>query len=262
MTGNVTGRYIPGNSILHRLDARSVFFGFFILTAAVILTDSVTGYLLITALAAAAVLMSGLSMNTVFSTVLRLRMFFILIFVMNALFYASKDPVWNFWIFSLSKEGLLQGGSVVFRVVLIIVMSSVLTMTTPPMGIMNAVETMMKPLRLLCLPAEEIAVILTVAIQFIPTLLEESEIIRKAQIARGARFESRRLHERARAMLAMVVPIFLAAFRRADELSLAMEARGYHGAKDRTARRKAGMGKNSYAALLICVAVCAAEIVL
>ena len=107
-----------------------------------------------------------------------------------------------------------------------------------------------------------ISVILAIAVQFIPTILEESDMIRKAQTARGARFESKKLHERALALIPMLLPIFLAAFRRADELSLAMEARGYRGAKHRTALKQQNMNRNSYAALLICASVLTAEIFL
>lgn len=262
MTVKVTGKYIPGNSIIHRLDPRAGFFGFLFLTAAVIMTDSIPGYLLMTALVAAIVYISGLSINTVLSTLRRLLLFFIVIFVMNALFYTSENPIWHFLIFSLSMEGLAQGGNVVSRVILIIVLSNVFTMTTMPIGIMHAIETMIKPLKFAGLPVEEIAVILAIAVQFIPTILEESDMIRKAQTARGARFESKKLHERALALIPMLLPIFLAAFRRADELSLAMEARGYRGAKHRTALKQQNMNRNSYAALLICASVLTAEIFL
>jgi energy-coupling factor transport system permease protein len=148
---------------------------------------------------------------------------------------------------------MVQGANIVLRIALIIVMSSVLTMTTKPMGIMSALEALVYPLKYIRLPAEEMAMILSVAIQFIPTLLEESGNIRRAQIARGARFESGKLHERAMAMIPLLVPVFLSAFKRADELSVAMEARGYRGAKNRTRRKPEKMRAGAVAAIVLCV---------
>ena len=126
---------------------------------------------------------------------------FLVIFIMNALFYTTENPLWHWWIVSLSKEGAVQGFTVVFRILIIIVLSSILTVTTPPMEITGAIQVMLKPLKLLRIPADDIAMILSVAIQFIPTLLEETDTIKKAQTARGARFESKKLKERAAALL-------------------------------------------------------------
>ena len=148
------------------------------------------------------------------------------------------------------------------RLALILVLSNVLTCTTPPLEITGAIQTLLSPLRLVRLPVEDIAMILSVAVQFIPTLLEETDTIRKAQIARGARFESRRLHERAQAMLPLIVPIFLSAFKRADELAMAMEARGYRGARGRTRKKSVPLPLSGWGALALCALVCAAEILL
>ena len=185
--------------------------------------------------------------------------FFLLIFAMNALFFATDDAIWHWWILTLSVPGIVQGAQVTVRLALILVMSNVLTCTTPPLEITGAIQTLLSPLRL---PVEDIAMILSVAVQFIPTLLEETDTIRKAQIARGARFESRRLHERAQAMLPLIVPIFLSAFKRADELAMAMEARGYRGARGRTRKKSVPLPLSGWGALVLCALVCAAEILL
>lgn len=258
----MSGRYIPGNSLLHRLDARAKLFGFLIIIAAVILTDSLAGYAILFAAVIYIAFNSGVALAEISRAVWAMMPFYVIIFVMNALFYKAEDPYFSFWIVTLSKEGLTRGANVVLRIAIIIILSSILTTTTPAMGIMYALETLVGPLRYLRLPAEEIAMILSIAIQFIPTLMEESDTIRKAQIARGARFESGKLRERAMAMMPMVVPIFISAFRRADELSVAMEARGYRGARNRTPKEARRMDGNSWLALVICIGICAAEVII
>jgi energy-coupling factor transport system permease protein len=259
MMGGVTGRYIPGNSVLHRMDPRAKLFGFLIFIVAAIFTNSVIGYVLIGVFLILISGASGLRPGILFGPVLRMWGLFVMIFLMNSLFYSSDNPIWSFWFINLSKEGMIQGANVVLRIMLIIVMSGVLTMTTKPMGLMAAMEALVRPLKYIHLPAEEIAMILSIAIQFIPTLLEESETIKKAQIARGARFESDKLRERAMALVPMLIPIFLSAFKRADELSVAMEARGYRGAKNRTPRKAERMDGSGVAAMVICLVVCVAE---
>lgn len=251
---------MPGASPLHRLDARAKFFGFLLLTAAIVLTNTIPGYVVMLAFTAVAIRLCRLPVQTVTDSVQRLSGMFILIFCMNALFFNTENAIWHWWIFTLSKEGAVQGFQVVFRILLIMVLSNLLTLTTPPLEITAAIQTMLVPLKCLRLPIEEIAMILSVAIQFIPTLLEETDTIRKAQIARGARFESKKLRERATAMLPLVVPIFLSAFKRADELATAMEARGYRGAKFRTRKKPLPMPLKSWGALGLCAALCAAEI--
>jgi len=258
--GNMTGMYVPADSPLHRLDARAKFFGFLILTAAVILSNTVCGYAIILALTVTLAALCGMPLRTAFSSVRRLWSVFVVIFIMNAFFFATDAPIWNWWIITLSKAGIKQGFSVVFRILIIMILSNILTLTTPPMEITSAIQLMLKPLKLLRIPADDIAMIISVAIQFIPTLLEETDTIKKAQIARGARFESKKLRERAAAFLPLLVPIFLSAFKRADELAMAMEARGYRGAKHRTAKEKVPMTAKAWLAIALCAAICAAEV--
>src|SRR5690606_9712290 len=135
-------------------------------------------------------------------------------------------------IVQLSRGGMEQGFRVVGNVVLILVLGNLLTMTTLPTQVTAALASLIKPLKFIGVPTEEVAMILSIAIQFIPTLMEETELIKMAQIARGARFESRKLPERAASFIPLVVPVFISAFRRAEELALAMEARGYRNAQN------------------------------
>ena len=186
MREHLTGQFTPGTSILHRLDARAKFFGFLILIAATVCTDAWPGYALLLAVTAAVVAICGLPLRTALASVARMGWFFLLIFAMNALFFATDDAIWHWWILTLSVPGIVQGAQVTVRLALILVLSNVLTCTTPPLEITGAIQTLLSPLRLVRLPVEDIAMILSVAVQFIPTLLEETDTIRKAQIARGS----------------------------------------------------------------------------
>lgn len=256
MNAHLTGQYVPGSSFLHRLDPRAKFFGFLFLVAASVIADNAAGYGIVAAFLLALLLGCRLNLRLVLGAVARLWSLYLLVFLMNALFFSAAEPIWHWWIFTLSVEGILQGLQVVGTIIPVMVCSNILTQTTRPLELTGAIQTFLKPLRLLRLPVEEIAMILSVAIQFIPTLLEETDTIKKAQIARGARFESRRLHERAAALLPLVVPIFLSAFQRADELATAMEARGYRGAKHRLKHRETPLPANGWAAMGISAALC------
>lgn len=248
----ISGSYVPGKSFLHRLDTKAKFFSFLLLIVAVILTHNITEYAIITLVWIALIALSQAPLRSIFGSVQRMRWFFILVFLTNAFFYNAEHPLWKWWIFTLSTEGIAQGFQVIYRVILILVLSNLLTLTTPPLAITGAFQTMLRPLKLLRIPADDIAMILSVAIQFIPTLMEETDSIKKAQMARGAKLDSKRLTERARAMLPLVIPIFVAAFRRADELAMAMEARGYRRGAYRVPQKHKSIPRSGWCALLLC----------
>lgn len=254
------GMYQQGKSVIHHLDATVKIILLVILFAAVITADTIIGYVLLIAFALIAVLISRIGLNAAFGSVKRMIWFFIIIFIMNLCFYQSDTPWVRFWIFNPSCDGLMQGVKVVVRVVVFLVLCNILNCTTPPVALTNAIENMISPLRLIKVPTQQIALILSVAIQFIPTLFEEADLIYKAQLARGARFESRNLIEKAKAVVPLIVPIFVSAFRRADELSLAMEARGYRVDAADTVKRKIYFGAAECISVLLCALLCAIEI--
>jgi len=257
-----TGMYLPGNSIIHRLDCRIKLLALLIVIATVLLVNSLTGYGIMLAFTVVVILLTGISLSTALNSANKLVWFFIVILLMNTVFY-SPDKAWfSFWIFNPSLSGLMQGIDVVLRVLLVLVISNVLTSATSPMEITNALESLMSPLKFIGIPTEQIAMILSIAIQFIPTLSKETDMIRKAQMARGARFDSRKIFEKAEAVLPLVVPIFFAAFKRADELSLAMEARGYRTASGRTKKEFSPLSYKDYSALAIVMALCAVQIMI
>ncbi|MGI5852994.1 MAG: CbiQ family ECF transporter T component [Bacillota bacterium] len=244
------------NSFLRRLDARAKIICLIAMLGVVIGASSPGSYVLALSAVGIIILLSKLPLRHVFGKVGRLWLFFVTIFLMNAFFYQTENVLCSWWIFNPSIDGIRQGFSVIANVVLAIILGNVLTLTTTPTEITMALESLIKPLRLLGVPTEDVAMIISIAIQFIPTLMEETEVIKIAQIARGARFESKKLSERALSFAPLVVPVFLSAFRRADELSLAMEARGYRNAKNRTKRKKEPLELRDYMAACMCGALC------
>lgn len=260
MKGLPTGMYQPGDSVIHRMNASVKLIVLFILLAAVIATKTIPGYILLIVFVVFLVRLAGIGFAAALASASRLKWFFAVILLMNLCFFDPEEAWFSWWIFRPSCEGLMQGINVVARVLLLLVISNVLTVTTAPLELTGAIEVLLYPLHVFGIPTEQIAMILSVAVQFIPVLFEETDSIRKAQMARGARFDSPKLTEKAKAMLPLVVPIFLSAFKRADELSLAMEARGYRTDAKRPRPRFGRLGRSELLALLICAAICLLEI--
>ena len=256
------GQFMPIPSPLHGLNALAKLVCFFLTLGAVVLTNSLSGYALMLLFTAFSVLLCRLPASVTLFPLVRMRFFFLFIFLMNALFFGAQTPLFTWWVFRPSLEGMAQGANVVLRVALLMVLSAVLTSTTAPVDLTNALVRLMRPLKLFKAPVEDIAMIISVAIRFIPTLLEEADTLKKAQTARGARFESRSLKDRALSVTPLVVPIFIAAFRRADELALAMEARGYRAGKKRVSKAYPPLTRADYAALALCLLLLALQIYL
>ena len=256
-----TGMYQPGYSVIHSINAAVKIVCLMLLAAAIVATDTIPGYLAAITATAAIVYLAQVSAETALASVRRLTWFFVLIFLMNTCFYGPDDPWVSWWIFKPSLQGLVQGANIILRVVFILALSNILTTTTAPLRLTDGMERLLSPLRIVRIPTEQIAMIISVAIQFVPTIFEETDMIRKAQTARGARFDSRSYFEKAKAVMPLVIPIFLAAFKRADELSLAMEARGYRTDAVHIAKKHEKLGVEDWSALLVCTALCALEIV-
>lgn len=256
------GSYREGHSLLHKMDSFCKLLCFLVLLGAVILSSSFAGYGLT---AGGLLLLIGLSrvgFEAALSGVKRMGLFLALVLLMNGVFFETDQYWWKWWIFRFSQDGLIQGLQVVLRVAMAMVLGNLLVATTSPMEIVGAMESLMYPLKFIGVPVRDVAMILGAAIQFIPTFSEEAEMIRRAQTARGARFESRKLTEKAKSMLPLVVPVFLGAFRRADELAMAMEARGYRRTKGKIRPKRRRLSAADGIGILACCLLCAAEVVL
>lgn len=253
------GQYIPGHSYLHKMEPFPKLLGFFALLAAIILSNSPSNYLLITGVLLWLVLLSKIDLRTIFLPLYRLRAFFIVILLMNVLFFDPENPIFKVWIFSISRRGALQGLSVVLRTTLAMLAATILTSVTPVMGLVDAIKFLLAPLEWLHIPTDEVALILGISLQFIPTIYEETDRIRKAQAARGASFMGGNLKERALGIIPLVVPVFLSTFRRADELSTAMEARCYPG-KKRRQMKKLSLSTGDFLVLIFAFSICILQI--
>lgn len=227
MKGLPVGYFLPGNSPLHRMNAGVKIICLFLLLIAVICTSEWFEYVVLLLFTVGLIRISGIGFRVALRSVWQLRWFFCMIFLMNLFFFQSRQAWFRWWIFQPSLEGAIQGVHTVARVAFVLVYANLLQVTTPPLEITHGLEWILSPLSFIGVPTDLVAMILSVAIRFIPVLSEEADTIRKAQMARGAKFDSQRWADRGKAVIPLVVPIFLAAFKRADEMSLAMEARGY-----------------------------------
>ncbi len=221
-------------STVASLDPRTKLLSFFLLLAALLLTDGPGEMLAGAFLLAGLVLWSGIPARRAMGSLLRFWQFFLFVFLLNAFFFSKEAPLLRFWVFTLTEAGIRQGGKVVIHVAFVLVLGAVLTETTRPVELTRGITRLLSPLRFLCLPVEEIALTVSLALRFIPTLEREAETLRLAETARGADFQSKNPLLRVKSYASLLLPIFLVSFKRADDLSVAMEARGYRGAENRT----------------------------
>ena len=249
MLNNITmGQYYPVDSKVHRLDPRIKLILTIVFIVAVFMAKTFAGYALILAF----IWMVSRVANVPFRMLLRglkpLRLIILLTFLLN-LFFTPGETVWvQFWIIRITKEGFLQATFYSLRLAFLVLGTSLLTLTTSPVALSDGIELLLTPLKKIHFPAHELAMMMTIALRFIPTLLEETDKIMKAQMARGADFESGNLISRAKAMVPLLVPLFVSAFRRAGDLAMAMESRCYHGGEGRTRLRVLKITRNDWIA--------------
>lgn len=261
MNGIPMGGYLEGDSFLHKADGfvKLLCVGF--LMAAAILANTAQGYLFFGAVLLGLVKFSGIGVKHAFAGVGQLRWFLLLILLMNAFFFTQATPLWSWWIFRFSAQGLAQGCNVICHLVFVMVLANLFMATTSPLEISGALEYILLPLGYLGVPVRDVALILGVALQFIPTLAQEVQMIKKAQMARGAGFESGTLLQKAQSVIPLVVPMFVAAFRRADELALAMEARGYRGGQKPSRYYKPHIDAKAVTMIVLCGTICTVQAV-
>ena len=235
MLENITlGQYYPVKSAVHALDPRVKILLLVAYIVAIFLVPDLTGFLLIVLYLVFASRMSRLPARLLVKGLKPLRMILVFTFVLNLFFTGGETPLLDLGFATLTREGLINALRYSLRLIFLVLGSSLLTLTTPPVTLTDGLERLLSPLKVIRFPAHEMAMMMTIALRFIPTLLEEADKIMKAQSARGADFESGRLFERAKAMVPLLVPLFVSAFRRAGDLAMAMEARCYHGGEGRT----------------------------
>lgn len=254
------GQYYPADSVLHRLDARTKFIGTMAFVVSVFVFRSFLGYGVATLFLAAMIALSKVPVKFMFKG-LRSIFFILMITVVFNIFLTPGEILWHWGILKVTKEGLIVAGKMTIRLTYLVIGSSLMTLTTTPNQLTDGLESLMKPLSHLKVPVHEIAMMMSIALRFIPILLEETDKIMKAQIARGADFESGNIIQKAKALVPLLVPLFVSAFRRANDLAMAMEARCYHGGSGRTQMKPLKYKGRDYAAFLILAAYLAVSIV-
>ena len=252
MLSNITmGQYYPVDSRVHRLDPRTKLILTVVFIVAVFLAKTFAGYALLLLFVWGVSRLARIPFKMLLRGLRPLRLILILTFLLN-LFFTSGDTVWlEVWVIRITKEGFFQALFYALRLAFLVVGTSLLTLTTSPVSLSDGIEILLSPLKKIHFPAHELAMMMTIALRFIPTLLEETDKIMKAQMARGADFESGNLISRAKAMVPLLVPLFVSAFRRAGDLAMAMESRCYHGGEGRTRLRVLRFSRDDGVACLV-----------
>ena len=228
------GQYYPGNSFIHRLDPRTKILSTLLLIVAVFLANTAIGYAALCAMVLFIILVSGLPFMLVLKSVKPLLFIIVLTLVLHAVMGQGEHVLYQWKFIKVTEEGLQLGVQMAMRLILLLMISSILTFTTSPIVLTDGIEALLRPFRVIGVRAHELAMMMTIALRFIATLMEETDRIIKAQTARGADFSGGNLLVRAKNMLPILVPLFISAFRRADDLAVAMEARCYRGGEGRT----------------------------
>lgn len=231
------GQFFPGDSPLHRLDPRAKLLLTLSMIVGVFLADSYPAYAIFFAYVLAAAWLSGIPIRLMLKGLKAVYFIIALTFVLNAFFGTGQTVLVHWRFLTITREGLRTAVFMALRLMLLVFGTQLLTLTTSPIALTDGLERLFSPFAKVGFPAHEMAMMMSIALRFIPTLLEEADKIMKAQTARGADFESGNLMARAKAMIPLLVPLFVSAFRRADELALAMEARCYRGGEHRTRLR-------------------------
>ncbi len=261
MLKNITlGQYFPGETLLHKMDPRAKLLGTIALIVAVFLAQGFAGYAVLFAFCFACVKVAKVGMKFIWKGLKPILFIVIITFILNVLFTEGGQTVVELGFVHITTKGLFTASRMAIRLILLVLSTQLLTLTTSPISLTDGMESLLKPLAKIGFPAHELAMMMSIALRFIPTLLEETDKIMKAQKSRGADFESGNLVQRAKAMLPLLVPLFLSAFRRADELALAMEARCYRGGNGRTRMKEMRYGKSDAIALGALVALFAVVI--
>lgn len=228
------GQYYPVDSVVHQLDPRTKIVLTLFYIVAVFMASSLLAYVPIVLFLVLAIHVSHVPFQMMVRSIRPLRVLLIFTFVLNLFFGAGEEVIFRLGFIVIKQEGLMNALHFSLRLIFLVLGTSLMTLTTPPVVLTDGLEKLASPLRAIKFPAHEMAMMMTIALRFIPTLVEEADKIMKAQTARGADFTSGNIKQRTQAMIPLLVPLFISAFRRAGDLAMAMEARCYHGGEGRT----------------------------
>lgn len=253
ITDITIGQYFPSDSPLHRLDARVKLVITLLYIVSLFLIKSFIGYAFVIIALAIVIKVSKVPFKFMVKGLKSLVFIIIFTALINVFTVKGGETLVTFWKLSITTEGVFFAIKMALRIILLIIGSSLLTLTTTPIKLTDSIEALLKPLSKIGVPAHDIAMMMTIALRFIPTLLDETDKIIKAQQARGADFDTGRLRDKARALVPILVPLFISAFRRADELAMAMESRCYNGGANRTRMNVMKVTSIDYTAIILFV---------
>lgn len=247
------GQFYPSESIIHRLDPRVKLFGTMLFIISLFIIDSFIGHIIATVFLASLIIISKIPFKYIMKG-LKAIIILLLLSVSFNLFLTKGEVILHFWVFEITKEGIKQSVFLAIRLIYVIIGSSLMTLTTTPNDLTSGMEKALSPLNKLKLPIHEISMMMSIALRFIPILIDETDKIMKAQIARGADLESGNLLKRAKSIIPILIPLFISSFRRANDLAVAMESRCYNGGEGRTKMKPlkyAGRDAAAYIIMLV-----------
>lgn len=256
------GQYYPGQSAIHRMDARTKILWTIFYIVLVFLVKDIYSFAMLFVLALMLVRISDIPFRFIFRGMRPILFLILFTAIINLLMIQGETPLFTLWKISVYPEGAKAAGIMILRMFLLVTGTCMLTYTTSPICLTDGIEALLKPLRVIRFPAHEIAMMMTIALRFIPTLLDETDKIIKAQTARGADFASGNIFHRAKSLLPILIPLFVSAFRRADDLASAMESRCYRGGENRTRMKQMKFSRIDLVAGVIAIILVTIVIVL
>ena len=234
----IFGRYVPENSIVHRMDPRSKLIIVFLFVCIIFLANNTITYSVLTLYTVMLVMFSKVPIRFLYNGLKPILWLILFTLLLHVFLTKEGEVIFEFGWLKVYEEGLRQGIFISVRFFLLILVTSLLTLTTTPIEITDGIETLLGPLKRFKFPVHELALMMSISLRFIPTLMQETDKIMKAQIARGVEFTSGPIKERVQAIVPLLIPLFISSFKRAEELAIAMEARGYRGGEGRTKYRQ------------------------
>ena len=247
------GQFFPGNTFIHRLDPRTKLLAVILYIVALFNAQGVVTYAIVAALLALCIIVSRVPFRSLTRGLKPIYIIVAFTAIMN-LFFTSGTPLGTGWLLShITQEGLRSAIYMILRIVMLIMGTFLLTYTTSPISLTDGLESLLSPLKKLRLPVHELAMMMSIALRFIPTLIEETDKIMNAQKARGAMLDNGSMMERVKALVPVLIPLFISAFRRADELAMAMECRCYRGGDGRTRLKVLRCTRQDYIDLAVCI---------
>lgn len=228
------GQYFPADSVVHKMDPRFKLVITFVFIIVLFMINSLAGYITAGLFVGVVIASAGIPVKLLLKNIKPLSFILLFMLVINIFFTRTGNVLFEFWILKVTDDGLIKAALMLTRIIMLIFFTGLLTLTTSPISLTVGIESLLSPLKKIKFPAHELAMMMTIALRFIPTLMEETDKIMKAQMARGASFDTGNLYQKAKSMIPLLIPLFVSAFRRADELALAMTARCYNGGEGRT----------------------------